>query len=475
MPFAFSALAFGGVMVPKVNLVLLLVCRQHLQAVSLPDTPYQPFSFDIDERCRTAEIQSTVATFKLWMSLISGSLAAVVAPKLGALSDRYGRTRLLAFPTVTGQIINEIITIFAASYPDTISYYWLLLGCVFDGLGGSFIASMTLSHSYAADCTPASQRNVVFGYFHGFLYTGIAVGPVIAGYIVKEGNFIILFYLAAGCHFIFLLMLIFVIPESIHPSRQKAAQERHRRHSLTTDNSWQASIRNYNILEPLQILRAPSNFPGLRRNMLFLAATDTIVFGVGMGANVVILLYSNFKFGWDQWEQSKFTSIVNSCRVTYLLAVLPLFTYLYRSRAAKRAALTRPATPPLPKVLQGTDAFEISVIRVAIFADCIGFFSYAMANTGPHFILSGAIASIGGVASPTMQAAMTKHVPKDSIGQLLGAMGLLHAIGRVAGPSIFMGIYAATVKFMPQAYFYILTLMFTVGFIFSWFIRPGGW
>jgi sugar phosphate permease len=91
------------------------------------------------------------------------------------------------------------------------------------------------------------------------------------------------------------------------------------------------------------------------------------------------------------------------------------------------------------------------------------------------FILSGVIASMGAVGSPTMQAALTKHVPKDSVGAVLGAVGLSHAIGRVVGPSMFMGIYALTVGFFPQAYFIALTAMFGVAFGFSWFIKAGGW
>jgi len=118
---------------------------------------------------------------------------------------------------------------------------------------------------------------------------------------------------------------------------------------------------------------------------------------------------------------------------------------------------------------------SFSVIRLAVFADSLGFLSYALASHGGTFVLSGAIASIGGIGSPTMQAALTKHVPREAIGQLLGAMGLLHAMARVIGPTLFMGIYAITVKVFPQAYFFILTLMFGLAFVVSWFIKPGNW
>jgi hypothetical protein len=329
---------------------------------------------------------------------------------------------------------------------------------------------MAIAHSYAADCTHPNKRNVVFGYFHGFLFTGIAFGPLIAGQIINiTGDIITMFYISSACHIFFFLMLLFVIPESVPRRRLETAKEKHRQASLgQVETSWHRKLRSFNLFEPLKILYSPNASPAVRRNLVLLAATDTIVFGVGMGAAVVILLYSNFKFGWDQWEQAKFTSIVNSCRVSYLLFALPAITHIYRRYQARK----RPNSPV--DFSEGTDIFELSVIRFAILADSIGFLCYAFSSTGTQFILSGAITSIGGVASPTMQAALTKHVPKDSIGQLLGAMGLLHAVGRVVGPTLFTSIYAGTVGWFPQAYFMVLTAMFGVGFAVSWLIQPGG-
>ncbi|QDS69756.1 hypothetical protein FKW77_010165 [Venturia effusa] len=469
-PFALSALAFGGVIVPKVNLVLSLICHEFLREESHVN-PYNIFAALPDDRCRVPEIQSKVSVFKLSMSVISGSIAAVVAPKVGELSDRYGRLPMIVWINM-GMIINEIIVIFTAQFPNTVSVHWILVGSVFDGLGGSFIAAMAVSHSYASDVTPASKRNVVFGYFHGCLFTGIALGPIIAGSIIKvTGDVITMFYLAAGCHFVFVLMLIFVIPESVTKARQLQARKKFRDAAEARPvTSPLRKLQAFNLLEPLKILYAPGGAPGVRRNLILLALTDTIVFGVGMGAAVVVLLYSNFAFGWGQWEQSKFVSIMNSSRVSCLLIILPTITHWYRNRQQHRQGLpsmSRESSGP-----DGTDKFELAVIRFAILADTLGFLGYALSRNGTQFIISGALAGMGGIASPSMQAALTKHVPKEQVGQLLGAMGLLHAVGRVVGPMLFTGIYAATVAVFPQAYFIILTVMFSVAFAVSWKIRP---
>lgn len=282
-----------------------------------------------------------------------------------------------------------------------------------------------------------------------------------------------MFYLAAGCHFIFVLMLIFVIPESVPRARQIKARQKYRDAADSRPiTSRLRKLQSFNLLEPLKILYAPGASPAVRRNLILLALTDTIVFGVGMGAAVVILLYANYAFGWDQWEQSKFVSIMNSSRVSCLLILLPSITNWYRNRQQRRQGLLN--TSKESSGPKGTDNFELTVIRFAILADTLGFLGYALSRNGTQFLLSGAIAGIGGIASPSMQAALTKHVPKEQIGQLLGAMGLLHAAGRVLGPMLFTGIYATTVAVFPQAYFLILTAMYSVAFAVSWKIQPNG-
>jgi MFS family permease len=457
-------------MVPKLNLIMSLICREYYadKALGDPNFTYLPIQLgEINPECRTPEVQRRIAGFTLMGSLISGLLAAIIAPKLGVLSDRYGRKPIMCI-TNLGMFTGEIITIFAAKYPDTFPVYWLFLGFFFDGLSGSFIASMAMSHSYATDCTPPERRNVIFGYFHGCLFTGIAIGPALAAYVVKATNsVIVMFYIALACHIFFVLFLIFVIPESLSKSRQMAAREKHQRvmdaHGLSSD--WIQELRSFNFFEPLKILypTGPGTSAAVRRNLLLLASVDMIVFGVAMGAMPVVIIYSSMTFAWSTVEQSMFMSTMNSCRVFCLLIILPLITRFYRGKAGRRRSE--------PQV--GTDIFELSLIRVAIVFDMLGFVGYTLARKSSLFMLSGAVASIGGMGSPSLQAALTKHVPPNQVGQLLGAMGLLHACGRVVSPTIFNLIYIATVGSFPQTCFVILAVLFGVACGVSFLVKPG--
>ncbi|KAK4541309.1 hypothetical protein LTR36_008067 [Oleoguttula mirabilis] len=467
-PFFLMTLAFGGVVTPKINLILELICREYISERSTMDPGFTMVPVDFmngdNDQCRIPEVQSRVSLFTLWGSLIAGLLSAVTSPKLGALSDRYGRKSVLVF-TSLGTVIGEIITIFAALYPETFPVWVLLIGYAFDGLTGSFIVAMAIANSYATDCTPPHGRNIAFGYFHGCLFTGLALGPILAGYLVKRtGQIVIVFYILLGVHVFFVLFVTFLVPESLSKKRQQQAQEKHeiRKSELGPASDWIQSFRSLNILEPLKILwpTGPGTTSALRWNLFVLAAVDTILFGVAMGSMTVVIIYTNYEFGWRTFESARFMTIVNSCRVFCLIVVLPILTRLIRGK-------TDPA-----KKNTGSDLFDLSVIRVAVFFDTLGYLGYALARKDSLFIMSGVVAAIGGIGSPTLQSALTKHVPSDQTGQLLGATGLLHALARVVAPTVFNAIYSSTVGKFTQTVFACLTATFGTAFLISWFIRP---
>jgi len=229
-----------------------------------------------------------------------------------------------------------------------------------------------------------------------------------------------------------------------------------------------------NPLATLKVLwpTGDGNTKHVRANLVLLATVDTIIFGVAMGVMTVIIYYSGYQFGWKTSETSLYMSVVNSTRVFTLVVILPIFNYLVRTIPRRRQH--RESGLVIPENHSGADSTDLIVIRLSILFEIIGYLGFTVARSGPLFVVSGIMASMGGVGSPTLQSALTKHVPHDQIGQLLGATGLLHALARVVCPTIFNLIYAQTVGTYPQTVFLVLTACFVLGFTFSWFIRPNG-
>lgn len=473
-PFFLFTLAFGGIIIPKLNLIMDLVCDEYYAAGNA-DPTLGPMDATLPlDRCQNDAVSSRSSLFLLYGSLCSGILSAITSPKLGALTDRYGRKKVMVLNTLGG-LFGEVLTILAAKYPDTWHVNWILVGYCLEGLSGSFIVGMAVAHSYASDCTPPQKRSVAFSYFHACLFSGIAIGPAISGYIIDARQKYVghteavleIFYIALGAYVLFIIFLLAFIPESLSKARQEAARQNHKEdeQQLGPSSDWINQLRHINLFQPLKILwpTGPGSSSAVRWNLLLLAATDTIMFGVAMGAMGVVMVYTRRQFGWHELETGRFATIVNTSRVAALLVLLPVLNRVFRGKNAQSRMRN-----------SGSDLFDLSIIRLAIAFDMLGYLGYTLARRGEVFALSGALAAVGGIGSPTLGAALTKHVPQEKVGQLLGATGLLHAFARVVGPTIFNGIYSATVGSFRQTVFVCLCATFGAAFVCSWFVRPHG-
>jgi len=466
--------------VPKLNLILQLVCRDYYvdQASKNPHLVFTPVVLgESNPQCRKAEVSARVTEFTLAITMITGIISAISAPWIGALSDRYGRCKMLLWSSL-GAFVTELFTVMIATHPDTIDYHWFLVGAIFDGFSGSFTTGMALSYAYASDCTAPPKRSIAFGRFHACLFGGIALGPLLTAILFRlTHSLITVFWIAIGIQVFFMITIAFIIPESLSKKRQFLAREKHaamRDAVARRSSTWLNSARRVNIFEPLGILwpTGPGSSPKLRYNLSLLAAVDTIMFGVAMGAMTVIIYYANFQFGWETDNTSFFMSIVNVARVAGLLALLPLLNYLFRSLPARRRSRISGVQEVEPN--SGCDRLDLWTIRFAILAELLGYLGYCLSRTGALFTLSGVVTALGGVGSPTLQSALTKHIPHDRVGAVLGATGLLHALARVVCPLIFNLIYAKTVGRYAQAVFLVLAGCFAIAFIGSFGISAHG-
>ena len=456
-------------MVPKTYLVLDLICQDYLsdRAAKDPTFHFMPVIFgDENPQCRDPHVQSLVAKFNLYANLLSGIFSAIIAPHLGALSDRIGRKPIMVMSSF-GFFLAEIITIIVGSRHGEISVYWILTGSLLDGLCGSFTTGMACAFAYATDVSTPERRAVAMGYFHGTLFLGIALGPIFAAWLIElTGNILSVFYVVLGCHLFFMFFVGLVVPESLSKERRLFARKKRDIHDQEVRHQkWTTTLRNYNFFAPLKVLspRGPGTSKELRGNLFLLAAIDTLMFGVAMGTMQIIIIYAQYRHDFSVVDSSKFMTAANLCRVIGLVVILPLLTRIFRGRNRTHALSAH-----------GSDGLDIGVIRVAIVFDLLGYLGYALMPTGPLFVLAGMVASLGGMGSPTLQSSLTKSVPADRTGQMLGASGLLHALARVVSPTIFNLIYSATVAKFVGTVFVCLASCFVVASGMSWFLKPHG-
>lgn len=472
-PYFLFTVSFGGTYIPKLNLIQDLICRDYYYSKAMSDPVLTNFHVNFADRnsmCNSKEVEKAATFFLGVASVIGGLLSMVTSPKFGALSDRYGRKPILCV-TASGAVVNEIVTICAATFPDTFPIWWFWVGFALDGLTGTFIVGMAISTAYATDCTPPSRRNTAFSYFYGCLFGGIALGPLFSGKIVAvTGSILLTFYIALGCLLLFILITALLIPESLSKRRQMIAREKHSKEQAAKEivSLWRAFINFFRFFfGPLKILypTGEGSSPALRRNLVLLSAIDTCVFGVAMGAMTIITLYIRMQFNWSIDQQSQFATAANVSRVFALVVVLPGLTRLVRG----------PTSGPGAKAQhqKGCDTLDLTILRFALLLDFLGYVGFTLFRTEELFVLSGVIAACGGMASPTISSSLTKHVSHDRTGQLLGAAGLLHALARVVAPAVFSGIYYSSLGKFDETIFVFVMALFACAFVASWALRTG--
>lgn len=106
---------------------------------------------------------------------------------------------------------------------------------------------------------------------------------------------------------VFILYLFFILPESLSKRRIVIARQKHELWKSSRDGMGKRYLQTMhpmNLVRPLSVLfpTGPGSSPRLRSNLMLLAASDTILFGVGIGAMTVTVLYGEMKFGWGDVE-----------------------------------------------------------------------------------------------------------------------------------------------------------------------------
>ncbi|KAJ8098309.1 major facilitator superfamily domain-containing protein [Lipomyces tetrasporus] len=451
--------AEGALIAPSLNAILTMVCSAyHMQPDQLEAME------DISRDCQTADVHAIVARFTMIIGLIQGILAALVSPKLGALSDRIGRRPVLAI-TAIGPVAHATIFVAAMKSASPHAYRWLLISPIVEGLTGSMATMMLIVHAYATDCTPPVKRAHAFGLFRACMFGGVAFGPVFGGMLIElTNNIMSVIYVSLVMETLFALFILFVLPESLSQERMIDAEEVQRigtefDAARARDMHYYLRRLNFNFFQPLRVLWPNDGTrPTIKKNIAVLSAIETIVAGCSMGVTMTVLLYAEYTFHWTSVETGLFISLASVARVIALLVVLPAIMFMYKRLR------------PHAQHEVGASKSDIFVIRMSVVCDAVSFLLMASATNGAEFAIGGALGALGSLGSPTIHAAITKHVPKESTGAVLGALSLMNSLSGIVAPIIFSNIYASTVASNPKVTFFAAILIFAVACVLSLFI-----
>ncbi|MEE2778827.1 MAG: TCR/Tet family MFS transporter [Acidobacteriota bacterium] len=297
------------------------------------------------------------------------------APILGGLSDRFGR-RPIVLVSLFGLGCDYIIQGLAPSIG------WLFVGRAIAGVMG---ASFTTANAYIADVSTPENRARNFGLVGVAFGMGFIFGPALGG-LLGSIHLRLPFFASAALALINWLYGFFVLPES-----------------LSEENRSPFTWRKAHPFSSFGNLRAYPLVAGLATSFIFLGMAQR-------GLENSWVLYTNYKFGWEQRANGLSLALVGV------------------TAAIVQGALVRPTIAKFGE--RKTILFGLSV-------GVLSYLGYALASRGWMMLTVIVAGSLGGVAGPAIQGLVAGTVAPSDQGKVQGAITSLMSLTSIVAPIIF--------------------------------------
>lgn len=309
-----------------------------------------------------------------WIISVFALMQFICAPILGALSDRFGRRRIILIATA-GSAIDYAIMAWAPSLG------WFFVARV---IAGATAGVLSTANAYIADVTPPEKRAQSFGLLGAAFGIGFIIGPVLGG-VLGNVSLRLPFWVAAGCSTANWLYGYFVLPESL-----KAENRR--------EFTWKRA-------NPIGALIALRRFPavlGLVESFFLLALAQVML-------QSTWALYTGFRYSWSPLQ------------IGLSLMFVGVATGMVQATVVKRVV------PRLGDTRAVAIGLVISMIaQVGYGLAPVGWMIYAIATFG----------CLAGIGQPALQSYVTKHVPANEQGAVQGVFSGLQSLAGIPGPWI---------------------------------------
>lgn len=325
-------------------------------------------------------------------------------PILGALSDRYGRKRIIFF-SLCVEAISFALTALAGSLP------MLLIARVIGGIGASNIGS---AQAVVADVTQPEKRAAGMGAIGAAIGMGFVVGPAIGGLLAPHGE-ATPFWVALVMAAINAILVLSLLPET---RKQREAEAAPRRGLGIFFSGWGKVTRHKAILSLVLV------------NLLY-----TLAF---TGMETVFPLLTQKNFGWGATQ--------NGYVFTYVGFIIVLMQGGLVRQLVKRFG-------------------ERNLMLSGLVLLGAGLIMLIWSSSLALLLIAVGILSIGdGAVTPTSSAVLSLVSPEGEQGEILGFAQGVGGLGRTIGPLIAGALFSvgAGAPFLAGGVFALLAIVVTL-------------
>ena len=306
-----------------------------------------------------------------WLTGIYSGMQIIFVPILGRLSDRFGRRPILIV-SLLGTAIGFLIMGWASSLP------LLFLARIIDGASGGNIAT---AQAYIADVSTPENRSRSMGLIGAAFGLGFTLGPMIGG-IMSRISYGAPFYFAAALAAINVVLLYFILPESL------SAEYRSRPHECTR------------LAEVFQ--HGHGRFFGTIVATYFFSITGFAIM------TTLFALFTEKRFGYDAHQTG------------YVFGFIGIIAVILQGGLIGR----------LVKMFGETALSRTGLLLMAAALYCLPF-----VTTLPMLLLVSALLAIAnGLVNPTLNGLASQMIDRSWQGRALGLMQSAGSAGRLVGP-----------------------------------------
>lgn len=323
------------------------------------------------------QFTSDPAEQSYWYGVVTFSFALASffgAPVLGALSDRYGRRKVLLIG-FCGLALNFFATAMASAL-------WMLIASRI--VGGVTQANAAVANAYVADITPPEGRARRFGLIGAMFGIGFILGPVMGG-ILGDIDLRLPFWVAGGLTLLNFAYGLLVLPESLPPERRRPV-------------TWRAA-------NPLLSLKALAQLRGIGPLVAVMALSALAQFTL----YTTWVLHNSFKFGWGPKENG------------WSLFVVGVVATVVQGGLMGR-------------LLKVFPAWKLALLGLA--SSSLAYLGWGAATAG--WVMYAVVVAnlLGNTITASMNSIVSGAAHADEQGRTMGAISALNSLMAVVAPAI---------------------------------------